>query len=307
MKKISFIIPCFNEEGNVEQLHKEIREVINVLNNYKFEFIFIENGSTDKTLDNLITLKKHDPSVKILKLSRNFNMDGGIAAGLNHTDGDAAIIMTADLQDDPNIIPEFLTKWEEGYNQVYGIVKTRPGSGLLRRFNSRLFYFIINKFTNGVVPNGVSDYRLVDRKVINSVKSMKEFNRFYRGFFSWVGFKSIGIEFSRRERFSGSSKATTFNVLSFAFKGIFSFSNKPLKLSIFLSIITSFISIIVLLFQTFNWIVNGVPFDGFGTLVGILLLLISLLFGALAILSEYIGLILEEVKNRPHFIIDEEF
>ena len=307
MKKISLIIPCFNEEGNVEQLYKEVCEVTAPLVKYKFEFIFIENGSTDNTLNNLLNLKKDDSSVKILKLSRNFNMDGGIAAGLSYTDGDAAIIMTADLQDDPLIIPEFLTKWEEGYNQVYGIVKTRPGTGIIRKLNSKLFYFIINKFSNGMIPIGVSDYRLVDRKVIDSVKSMKEFNRFYRGFFSWVGFKSIGIDFSRRERFSGISKATTFSVLSFAFKGIISFSNRPLKLSIFLSIITSLVSITVLIFHTYNWIVNGVPFDGFGTLVGILLLLISLLFGALAILSEYIGLILDEVKNRPHFIIDEEF
>ena len=234
-------------------------------------------------------------------------MDGGIAAGLNYTDGDAAIIMTADLQDDPLIISEFVTKWEEGYNQVYGIVKTRPGSGLIRKLNSKLFYFIINKFSDGLVPIGVSDYRLVDRKVIDSVKSMKEFNRFYRGFFSWVGFKSIGIEFSRRERYSGVSKATTLSVLTFALKGIFSFSDRPLRLSIFLSVITSLISVTVLVSQTFNWITKGVPFDGFGTLVGILLLLISLLFGALAILSEYIGLIIDEVKNRPHFIIDEEF
>ncbi|MAV60984.1 MAG: glycosyltransferase [Gammaproteobacteria bacterium] len=307
MKKISFIIPCFNEEGNVKQLFKEICEVTTSLKKYKFEFIFIENGSTDNTLNNLIKLKKDDPSVKILKLSRNFNMDGGIAAGLNYTDGDAAIIMTADLQDDPLIISEFVTKWEEGYNQVYGIVKTRPGSGLIRKLNSKLFYFIINKFSDGLVPIGVSDYRLVDRKVIDSVKSMKEFNRFYRGFFSWVGFKSIGIEFSRRERYSGVSKATTLSVLTFALKGIFSFSNRPLRLSIFLSVITSLISVTVLVSQTFNWITKGVPFDGFGTLVGILLLLISLLFGALAILSEYIGLIIDEVKNRPHFIIDEEF
>ena len=307
MKKISFIIPCFNEEGNVIQLYKEVYEVTAPLTKYKFEFIFIENGSTDKTLNNLLKLKKDDPSVIILKLSRNFNMDGGIAAGLNYTDGDAAIIMTADLQDEPLMIPEFVAKWEEGYNQVYGVVKTRPGSGLIRKLNSKIFYFIINKFSNGLVPFGVSDFRLVDRKVIDAVKSMKEFNRFYRGFFSWVGFKSIGLDFSRRERYSGISKATTFNVLAFAFKGIFSFSNRPLKLSIFLSLITSLISITVLVFQTFNWITKGVPFDGFGTLVGILLLLISLLFGALAILSEYIGLILEEVKNRPHFIIDEEF
>ena len=307
MKKISFIIPCFNEEGNVKQLFKEICEVTTSLKKYKFEFIFIENGSTDNTLNNLIKLKKDDPSVKILKLSRNFNMDGGIAAGLNYTDGDAAIIMTADLQDDPLIISEFVTKWEEGYNQVYGIVKTRPGSGLIRKLNSKLFYFIINKFSDGLVPIGVSDYRLVDRKVIDSVKSMKEFNRFYRGFFSWVGFKSIGIEFSRRERYSGVSKATTLSVLTFALKGIFSFSDRPLRLSIFLSVITSLISVTVLVSQTFNWITKGVPFDGFGTLVGILLLLISLLFGALAILSEYIGLIIDEVKNRPHFIIDEEF
>lgn len=307
MKKISFIIPSFNEEGNVEQLHKEVSEITKSIANYEFEYIFVENGSSDKTLEILLKLKNLDSSIKILKLSRNFNMDGGIAAGINHTDADAAIIMTADLQDDPMLIPEFIKKWEEGYNQVYGIVVTRTGVGLLRRLNSKIFYFIINKLSRGTIPIGVSDYRLVDRKVIDAVKSMKEFNRFYRGFFAWVGFKSIGIEFSRRERFSGESKASTLNVLSFALRGIFSFSKRPLKISIFLSVITSIISLAVLFFQTYNWIFYGVPFDGFGTLVGILLLLISLLFGALAILSEYLGLIFEETKNRPHFIIDEEY
>lgn len=306
MKKITFLIPAFNEEGNILELYKQVLSAVDKLTSYKFEFLFIENGSTDETFKNIYELSEKDFRVKYLKLSRNFKMDGGIAAGLDNIDSDAAIIMTANLQDNPKTIPKFIEKWEEGYDHVYGIVKSRPGKSKIRKFNSVLFYKLINKMTNNLVPEGVSDYRLVDKKVIDSVKKLTEYNRFYRGFFAWVGFKSIGIEFERQKRFSGESHAKTFGVLSFAVKGIFSFSTKPLKISIFLTIITSSTSLIILFQQTFRWIKFGVPFDGFGTLAGLLLLFFSLLFLIVSILSEYISLIYEEAKNRPHYIIEDQ-
>ena len=233
-------------------------------------------------------------------------MDGAIAAGISAVDSDATIIMTANLQDDPSIIGNFIEKWEEGYEHIYGIVKSRPGKSFLRRFNSKIFYKIINKFSDSLIPENVSDYRLVDRKVIEAVKELNEVNRFYRGFFSWVGFKSIGIEFERKERFSGTSHAKTFPVLNFAIRGILAFSIKPLRISILLTFTTSLIGFSTLIFQTYNWIANGVPYDGFGTLVGISLLFFSLIFFILSVLSEYIGLIYEETKQRPHFIISEK-
>jgi glycosyltransferase involved in cell wall biosynthesis len=306
MKKIVFIIPAYNEERNVTELHSQISENISELSMYKFTFLFIENGSTDNTYAELLDLVKLDKNVKILKLSRNFKMDGAIAAGINTVDGDAAIIMTANLQDDPKVIIKFIRKWEEGYEHVYGVVKSRPGKSKIRQFNSKLFYKLANKFSDSLIPENVSDFRLVDKKVLDAVKSLNEVNRFYRGFFSWVGFKSIGVEFNRQKRFSGTSHAKTLPVLSFAIRGILAFSVKPLRLSIFFTLLTSMVSFSVLLFQIYNWISNGVPFDGFGTLVGLLLLFFSLIFLTLSILSEYLGLIYEETKKRPHFIISEK-
>ncbi len=306
MKTITFLIPAFNEEGNVEELYEQISKNIKLHENYNFSILFVENGSTDKTLLKLEKLASKDKKVKVLKLSRNFKMDGAIAAGISAVDSDATIIMTANLQDDPSIIGNFIEKWEEGYEHIYGIVKSRPGKSFLRRFNSKIFYKIINKFSDSLIPENVSDYRLVDRKVIEAVKELNEVNRFYRGFFSWVGFKSIGIEFERKERFSGTSHAKTFPVLNFAIRGILAFSIKPLRISILLTFTTSLIGFSTLIFQTYNWIANGVPYDGFGTLVGISLLFFSLIFFILSVLSEYIGLIYEETKQRPHFIISEK-
>lgn len=305
MKKISFIIPAFNEQGNIEELYNQICFNITNLERFNFEFLFVENGSTDNTLSIIKKIQKNDPRIKYVKLSRNFQMDGGIAAGLNFVDADAAIIMTANLQDDPKVIPRFISKWEDGYDHVYGIVKSRPGKSIIRKINSKIFYKLINKMTNNLVPVGVSDYRIIDRKVINSVKLLTEHNRFYRGFFSWVGFNSTGIEFERQSRFSGTSHAKTFPVLNFALRGIFSFSAKPLRLSVFLTLITSIVSIFILIQQTYLWLSKGVPFDGFGTLTGILLLFFSLLFLIISIIGEYLSLIYEETKSRPHFIIDE--
>tara|TARA_B100001287_G_C22599290_1_gene489607 strand:+ start:92 stop:1021 length:930 start_codon:yes stop_codon:yes gene_type:complete len=306
MKTITFLIPAFNEEGNVEELYEQISKNIKLHENYNFSILFVENGSTDKTLLKLEKLASKDKKVKVLKLSRNFKMDGAIAAGISAVDSDATIIMTANLQDDPSIIGNFIEKWEEGYEHIYGIVKSRPGKSFLRRFNSKIFYKIINKFSDSLIPENVSDYRLVDRKVIEAVKELNEVNRFYRGFFSWVGFKSIGIEFERKERFSGTSHAKTFPVLNFAIRGILAFSIKPLRISILFTFTTSLIGFSTLIFQTYNWIANGVPYDGFGTLVGISLLFFSLIFFILSVLSEYIGLIYEETKQRPHFIISEK-
>jgi len=179
------------------------------------------------------------------------------------------------------------------------------GSAILRKLNSVLFYKIANKLTKNLIPKDVSDFRLVDKRVVDAVKEMGEVNRFYRGFFSWVGFKSTGLEFERNTRFSGKSHAATLPVLGFALRGIFAFSLTPLRISTFFALFLSASSIIILGIQVFRWLRFGVPFDGFGTVVGILLLLIGFLFTAVAILSEYIGLIYNETKGRPHFIVDE--
>ena len=306
MKTISFIIPAYNEAANVAELHSQITEVIEEINNYEFEFLFIENGSTDETFDELQKLSEIDKRVKIIKLSRNFGMDGGISVGIDNVNSNAAIIMTSNLQDDPKIIPKFIEKWEEGYDQVYGIVKSRPGKSLLRKFNSKLFYKFVNYFSDINIPANASDYRLVDKKVIEAVRKLTEVNRFYRGFFSWVGFKSIGINFDRQKRHSGKSHAKTSIVLTYAIKLILAFSTKPLRIAIVLTLLTSVTSLFILISQTIRWLTFGVPFDGFGTLTGIILLFMSFIFLILSILGEYIGLTYEESRKRPHYIIEKK-
>jgi polyisoprenyl-phosphate glycosyltransferase len=307
MKKlISIIIPAYNEEECVNELASRLKAIFERESKYDFETVIIENGSQDSTWERLKSIAASDSRFKILKLSRNFRMDGGLTAGLDYITGDACVLMTADLQDPPELIPTFLRKWEEGWENVYGVVTKRGGTGPIRRMNSVMFYWLAGKLTDGRIPRNASDFRLVDRRVYESVRLMTERNRFVRGLFAWVGFKSIGIPMERPARFGGVSNAHTFKVLDLAFKGIFAHSYKPLRLittfGVFLSF-AAFFSIVPLLFL---WIFAGVPFAGFGTLVSLVLLVVGVLSLMIGILSEYVGLIYEEVKSRPNYIVSEK-
>ena len=307
MKKISLVITAYNEQENVIELHKQICSTIQDIEEYQFEILFIENGSHDSTFSNLKKIQATDKRVKIIKLSRNFGFDGGITAGIDLVEADAAVIMTSNLQDDPAVIPKFIDMWENGYEMVYGVVVNRPGKSILRRFNSKIFYSLINKLTGGLIPENVSDFRLIDKKVILALRKFKESNRFYRGFFSWVGFKTIGVDFHRQKRQYGTSKATTSTQISFATRGLFSFSNFPLRISVIFAILCAISSIILLSVQVYRWFTFGVPFDGFGTIVGLFLLFFEILFTILSVLGQYIGMIFDETKARPIYIVDEIF
>jgi dolichol-phosphate mannosyltransferase len=300
---ISIIIPAYNESDCVEELAKRLSALFDVESNYGFECIFIENGSIDDTYDKLIQIHNSDSRFKIIRLSRNFRMDGGLTAGLEYVKGDACVLMTADLQDPPELISEFIRKWEAGFENVYGVVTQRQGTGIIRTFNSKAFYWLSGKLTNGLVTKNASDFRLVDRKVYSSVRAMQERNRFVRGLFSWVGYKSIGIEMVRPPRFAGNSKAYTFKVLDLAFKGIFAHSYLPLRAVSVVGALVSVFALIMMLVATYKAVVNGVPFDGFGTLVLISLFGTGVLSIFLGVIGEYIGLIYEEVKGRPNFVV----
>ena len=178
--------------------------------------------------------------------------------------------MTANLQDDPAVVPKFIEKWEQGYEMVYGIVTNRPGKSLLRKLNSRIFYSLIKVLTNGMIPKDVSDYRLVDKKVINALRKLKESNRFYRGFFSWVGFNTIGVEFERQQRYSGISKATTSTQISFATRGLLLFKFSIRLSNLIYNFMLSFGNATIN--TDIQMVTLGVPFDGFGTIVGLFLL-----------------------------------
>lgn len=307
MKKlISVITSAYNEQGCIAELALQLQAVFDENKTYDFEVIVVDNGSTDSTYEKLITICEKDPRFKVVQLSRNFRMDGGIAAGLQYAKGGAAVIMTANLQDKPSLITDFIKKWEEGYEHIYGIVKSRPGKGFFRRLSSRLFYIVINKMTDNLIPTNASDFRLVDKKVYEVINSMEERNRFTRGMFAWLGFKSIGVEFERDKRFAGVSHAHFWKVFDLAIKGIFAFSYLPIKVISFFGFFLSGISLIYLVYTVFKIIFTGVPFAGYGTIVSLILFLFSFSFLMLGILGQYIAQIYEEVKARPNFIVRKE-
>jgi dolichol-phosphate mannosyltransferase len=306
MKKlISVVIPAYNEEDCIEELANRLDSLIQKENNYMWEVFIVENGSTDSTWDKLKNVTATNSNFKVIKLSRNFRMDGGLTAGLEYIKGDACVLMTADLQDPPEIISEFLRKWEEGYENIYAVIKKRTGTNLIRRINSKLFYFVAAKLSGNSLPENASDFRLVDRKVYEAVKQMTEKNRFIRGLFAWAGFKSIGLPMERPPRFAGISNASTGKVIDLALKGIFSHSYKPLRFISLTGLVVSVVSIISLIPLSWYWIVAGVPFAGFGTVAALIIGTFGFQVLMMGVMSEYIALIYEESKNRPNFIVSE--
>jgi polyisoprenyl-phosphate glycosyltransferase len=305
MKLISIVIPAYNETDCVDELARRLQGVFAANPGYEFEAIIVENGSVDDTYEKLVKIHDDDPRFKIVRLARNFRMDGGLTAGLAHANGDAAVIMTADLQDPPEMITTFIEKWEEGYENVYGVVTARHGTGPIRRMNSRIFYWVMGKLTDDRIPRNASDFRLVDRKVYETINTMEERNRFVRGLFAWVGFKSIGVEHERAPRYGGVSNAHSLKVIDLAMKGIFAHSYAPLKLISLFGLIVSGCSFLAIAILTVDFIAFGVPFPGFGSIIAVMLLMFGLLFSMLGIVSEYVAMIYEEVKQRPNYIVSE--
>ncbi len=298
------IVPLYNEAGNVNELCGRLLSMANDQSSYKFNFLMVENGSTDGTLQQLEQWSHIDFRVKIIKLSRNFRMDGGVTAGLSLAKGDAVVIMAGDLQDPPEMIPKFIEKWEQGIHNVYGRITKRHGTGIIRRINSRIFYKVIGRLTSGSIPENASDFRLMDRKLYETVRSLDERNRFVRGLIAWVGFSSEGIEMERPNRFAGDSKAFSTQVIDLALKGILSNSIIPLRFVSVFGLITFSLSTIAIFPLSIIWYLDGVPFAGFGSIIAFSLILISLLSIMLGIIAEYIGLIYQEVKQRPNFVLD---
>jgi dolichol-phosphate mannosyltransferase len=304
-KQIDIIIPAYNEEACLDELSNRLINLFSSEPGYHFNVIIIENGSTDSTWGKCQTLASKDSRFKILKLSRNFRMDGGLTAGLEFVKGDACIFMTADLQDPPEIIPEFLRKWELGFENIYGKITSRKSSKFLRRINSRLFYFIANKFAKDYIISGVSDFRLMDRKAYEALRSMPESNRFMRAMSAWVGFKSISIDIERPPRFGGKSNADTLKVLDLAIRGILAFSNIPLRLATLFGTLLFFTSAIAVPFFTIMWLIWDFQQALLGILVSSFFLLIASLTLIVSLIGEYVGSIYEEVKMRPKFIVEK--
>ena len=301
---ISIVIPIYNEEKNLDQLYKRLNHLMDLEKKYDFEIISVEHGSDDSSLKKLLEIRRRDKRVKILQLSKNFgSADAGIVAGLNFAQGNACVILMADLQEPPELISQFLKYWEKEYEIVYGIVKKRPGTSLVRRISSVIFYKILNIMTGNIFPENVSDFRLIDKKVYQVVNQMEERNKFLRGLIAWSGFNQIGIPFERKERFAGKSKADFLTVLKVAANGIFSFSYLPLKIVTILGFLLSIISFLMIFYQTLLFVIYGRGTPGISTIVILVSFLFSMLFLILGVMGEYISRIYDEVKGRPNFIV----
>ncbi len=303
-KMISIVIPAYNEEEVLDELKKRLQSVMASINNYDFEVIIAENGSHDSSYAKLTEIYNDDPRFKIVRLSRNFGSTGGILAGLSYAKGDAAVVMCADLQDPPEMIVDFVKKWEEGYDVIYAYIMKREGVPLTRRLFSSAFYKIISAMTNKAIPENASEFRLMDRKVYTIINNMHEDNKFIRGLVAWTGFKQIGIPFERPPRFAGESKADFITVVKLALDGIFSFSNFPLQIAMIIGVIISVISFIAILLELALFFIYGREVPGFTTLIIVMLFLFGMLFLILGIIGEYLARIYDEVKHRPSFIVD---
>jgi glycosyltransferase involved in cell wall biosynthesis len=256
MKKISIVIPMYNEHEIANMCYKRINEVIKQLNNYEYEIIFINDGSKDNTQLILEEIAKEDKNVKILSFSRNFGHQAAVTAGIKYVTGDAIVIMDADLQDPPELIPDMLKLWEDGNEVIYGKRKTRKGESLFKLMTAKMFYNTLNALSDVDIPKDTGDFRLVDRKVVDTINNLPEHNKFLRGLFSWVGYKQYAYEYERQERKAGKTKYPLKKMLKLASDGIVSFSTKPLKIVGGLGIITIIISIIILIYSLISYACN---------------------------------------------------
>lgn len=306
MKKISIIIPAYNEEEVAQECYNRLEEVLNKLNNYENEIIFINDGSKDKTLEILTELANQNENVKIVSFSRNFGHQAAVTAGLKYVTGDAILIIDADLQDPPELLPEMLKLWEEGNEVIYGERKTREGESKFKLFTAKMFYNTLNALSDVEIPKNTGDFRLVDRKVVDTINSLPEHNKFLRGLFSWVGYRQYAFKYERKERFAGKTKYPLKKMLKLAADGIIGFSTKPLKILGGLGFISIIISFIILIYSLLSF-----AFEWNNLEAGWTSIMVSITFFAgvqllsIWVLSEYIGRIYDETKNRPQYIVDK--
>ena len=308
MISIDFVSSAYNEEECLPELFERISAVMKTEPNYTYRIIIIDNGSQDATWEIIKSESGKNPKVVGIRMSRNFSLDSAFTCGIDYADADIAIVMTSDLQDPPEAIPLLLRRYEEGYDQVLAKVSKRASVPLIRRIFSRIFYKLARKMTSGMLPESVSDFRLLNRRTYSAIRQLRESHRFLRGLGAWVGFNTTYIEIERPPRFAGRSKwlgMSIFRVVGIASKSILAYSAQPLAWVSVLGLTLSVISIMGLIALAAFWLLFGVPFAGFGSLIGVTVLGFSLTMLCIGVLAQYVGLIYEEVKRRPLYLVTE--
>jgi polyisoprenyl-phosphate glycosyltransferase len=304
-QQLSVIVPCYNEEAVLAETHRRLSDVLERIDDVDYEIIYVDDGSRDDTGLILAALHASDEHVRVVRFSRNFGHQTAVTAGLEHATGDAVVLIDADLQDPPELIPEFVARWREGYHVAYGVRTDRPGETRFKLATARSFYRLLGRLSETEIPLDAGDFRLMDRRVVSALQAMPERDRFVRGMVAWVGFRQTAVPYKRAPRFAGESKYPLFKMLRFALDGVTSFSAAPLHAATWIGFIASAIAMVavcyalVLRLFTNNWVTGWTALFIAVLFVGGTQLL------ALGVIGEYIGRIYAESKRRPLYVVQE--
>ena len=301
---LSVVAPCFNEEGVLRELYRRISQVLDG-SGETWELVLVNDGSRDRTPEIMRELHAQDERVKVVDFARNFGHQIAVTAGMDYARGDAVVLIDADLQDPPELILEMLAKWREGYEVVYAIRAERKGETWFKEFTAKMFYRIIYKITDIDIPMDTGDFRLMDRKVVNALKTMHEKHRFMRGMSVWVGFRQTGVKYVRAERYAGETKYPLKKMLKFAMDGITSFSYFPLQLATYIGFVAALLAVLGIIITIILRLSGSHAFFGQATTLVSVLFLGGVQLICLGILGEYLGRIYDEVKGRPLYIVRE--
>lgn len=307
MKLITILIPAYNEEEVIETLLERLLLVTTQIENYRFEFLFVNDGSKDRTLEMLKNLAKLYPQIAYINLSRNFGKEVAMLAGIDHINGDAVIIIDADLQDPPELIPEMISYWEQGYDDVFAKRNSRAGETWFKKWSSNSYYNILDKVSNIPIQNNTGDFRLLDRKCIEALKKIRESQRYTKGMFSWIGFNKKEILFDRDPRAAGTTKWNYPKLVNLAIDGITSSTVLPLRISSFLGILVSIFALLYMLFLFFRTLIFNDSIPGYPSMMSVILFLGGVQLISLGIIGEYLGKIFIETKGRPVYLIEEYY
>lgn len=303
-KLISIIVPCYNEGDNIKLFYNAISDLFSKLN-YELELIFINDGSTDRSLEAITEIIQLDNRVKCVNLSRNFGQEIALTAGINYANGDALIPMDVDLQDPPDVVPQLINKWEEGYDVVYATRVRRDGDSLAKKTTAFLFYKTIASLTKIDIPRNTGNFRILDKRVAAEMKNIGEYHRFMKGLFSWVGFRQTGITYVRTPRVGGKTKYNFIKLVNLAVEGITSFSVAPLRLATVLGFIISVVTLVYAVYIVYSTLRFGNAVPGYSSLIVAILFLGGIQLLCMGIIGEYIGKIFNETKNRPLYIVKD--
>ena len=305
MKKISIIIPAYNEEETIPYLYERLDKLMNSIENYTFEVLFINDGSKDTTLAKIKELRQKDERINYVDFSRNFGKEIAMIAGIDYVTGDCAIFMDADLQDPPELIPELIKYWEQGYDDVYARRKSRKGETWLKKFTSKMYYKVLQHLTKVEIQRDTGDFRLLDRRCINALRKLRESQRNTKSMFSWIGYNKKEVLYDREPRVAGSTKWNYIKLMDLAIDGITSFTTSPLRLSTFIAIPTFMLLFVYFVYVIAKCFVVKQAIQAYQAIILLILFFAGVQILLFGIVGEYLGRIFKETKNRPLYLVNE--